>query len=131
MHSLQHTASEGDQVFFVHVPVRLHVRSMCAVFVRSQLPAITAVYAGTEQLPAAVEAAVRAQQNNATSVALALAAARILEKVRGAALGSITCSSRHIGTPSSSADYSWSLEACVYVYAEASAAAFSFRTCPQ
>jgi hypothetical protein len=40
------------------------------------------VYAGTEQLPAAVEAAVRAQQNNDTSVSLALAAARILEKVR-------------------------------------------------
>jgi hypothetical protein len=46
-----------------------------------QLPAVTAVYAGTDQLPAAVEAAVRAQQNNATSVSLALAAAKILEKV--------------------------------------------------
>lgn len=46
-----------------------------------QLPAVTALYAGTEQLPAAVEAAVRAQQNNDTSVSLALAAARILEKV--------------------------------------------------
>lgn len=46
-----------------------------------QLPAVTAAYAGTDQLPAAVEAAVRAQQNNATSVSLALAAARILEKV--------------------------------------------------
>jgi hypothetical protein len=42
---------------------------------------VTAAYAGTDQLPAAVEAAVRAQQNNATSVSLALAAARILEKV--------------------------------------------------
>lgn len=46
-----------------------------------QLPAITAVYAGSDQLPAAVEAAVRAQQNNVTSVSLALAAAKILEKV--------------------------------------------------
>lgn len=46
-----------------------------------KLPAITAVYAGTDQLPAAVEAAVRAQQNNATSVSLAMAGARILEKV--------------------------------------------------
>lgn len=53
-----------------------------------QLPAITAVYAGSEQLPAAVEAAVRAQQNNVTSVSLALAAARILEKV-GVGLGDV------------------------------------------
>lgn len=46
-----------------------------------QVPLITAIYAGTDELPAAVEASVRAQQNNDTSVALGLAAARILEKV--------------------------------------------------
>jgi len=46
-----------------------------------QVPAIAAVYAGTDALPAAVEAAVRAQQNNDTSVKLGLAAARILEQV--------------------------------------------------
>lgn len=47
-----------------------------------QVPVITAVYAGSPELPAAVEAAIRAQQNNDTSVALGLAAAKILEKVR-------------------------------------------------
>jgi hypothetical protein len=46
-----------------------------------QVPAIAAVYAGTDALPAAVEAAVRAQQNNDTSVKLGLAAARVLEQV--------------------------------------------------
>eukprot|EP00878_Enallax_costatus_P019783 GHUV01020885.1.p1 GENE.GHUV01020885.1~~GHUV01020885.1.p1 ORF type:complete len:325 (+),score=106.22 GHUV01020885.1:330-1304(+) len=46
-----------------------------------KVPLITAIYAGTEALPAAVEASVRAQQNNETSVTLGLAAARILEKV--------------------------------------------------
>lgn len=61
---------------------------MCLARPLLQLPAITAVYAGSEQLPAAVEAAVRAQQNNATSVSLALAAARILEKV---GVGWATC----------------------------------------
>jgi hypothetical protein len=40
------------------------------------------VYAGTPELPAAVEASIRAQQNNDASVSMGLAAARILEKVR-------------------------------------------------
>jgi hypothetical protein len=39
------------------------------------------VYAGTPELPAAVEASIRAQQNNDASVSMGLAAAKILEKV--------------------------------------------------
>jgi hypothetical protein len=50
-----------------------------------QLPLITAVYAGSPELPAAVEASIRAQQNNDASVSMGLAAARILEKVRAQA----------------------------------------------
>lgn len=46
-----------------------------------QVPVITAMYAGSPELATAVEQAVRAQQNNDTSVSLGLAAARILEKV--------------------------------------------------
>jgi hypothetical protein len=56
-----------------------YCRCCCFCF---QLPLITAVYAGTPELPAAVEASIRAQQNNDASVSMGLAAARILEKVR-------------------------------------------------
>ncbi|KAF6253565.1 ADP-ribosylation/Crystallin J1 [Scenedesmus sp. NREL 46B-D3] len=46
-----------------------------------KLPLIAAVYAGTPELAAAVEASIRAQQNNDASVSMGLAAAKILEKV--------------------------------------------------
>uniref|UniRef100_A0A383VKV4 ADP-ribosylglycohydrolase n=1 Tax=Tetradesmus obliquus TaxID=3088 RepID=A0A383VKV4_TETOB len=46
-----------------------------------KLPLIAAVYAGSPELPAAVEASIRAQQNNDASVTMGLAAAKILEKV--------------------------------------------------
>lgn len=53
----------------------------------SQLPVVVAAYAGRPELAAAVETAVRAQQNNATSVMYGTAAAQLLEKVgRGAGL---------------------------------------------
>ena len=52
-----------------------------------QVPVIAAKYAGKSDLPAAVEAAVRAQQNNDTAVMYGLAAARILEKVRKSGWG--------------------------------------------
>jgi hypothetical protein len=44
---------------------------------------IAAKYAGKPELAVAVEAAVRAQQNNDTAVMYGLAAARILEQVCG------------------------------------------------
>ena len=45
------------------------------------MPAIVARYAGDPLLPAAVEAAVRAQQNNDAAVGAALVVARVLERV--------------------------------------------------
>ena len=56
-----------------HVVCCLFCAGFCSPWCFLQLPAVIAVYAGSEQLPAAVEAAVRAQQNNATSVSMGLA----------------------------------------------------------
>jgi len=48
---------------------------------RTQVPVVVAKYAGSADLPAAVEAAVRAQQSSDAAVAYGLAAARLLERV--------------------------------------------------
>jgi hypothetical protein len=54
------------------------------------VPVIVAAYAGSPQLPAAVEAAVRAQQSSAAAVELGLGAARILERVvLGSSVGEV------------------------------------------
>jgi hypothetical protein len=46
-----------------------------------QVPVVVAAYAGSPELPAAVEAAVRAQQSSDAAVQYGLAAARLLERV--------------------------------------------------